>query len=185
MKHTLVILCIAALLVSADTPPSAEPQVSFGKGNAAVDTVDASIWIAASPQVVWDHAVTEFDGWWPHCYKTDSHCTIEQTPGGRIYEQFADGVQGAIYGHVLYIEAPVVLKADGPWGMPGTAVSGGTWRLEPQDGGTLFRIKGEVMGNFDNGRGFDGREEAYAGILKQLKKFVETGERIDRSKGEQ
>jgi hypothetical protein len=76
----------------------------------------------------------------------------------------------------------VVIKMDGPWGMPGTAVSGGTWRLEEKDGGTVFHLKGEVMGGFPPGQGTEDRRDAYALVLRQLKKFVETDERIDRSR---
>jgi uncharacterized protein YndB with AHSA1/START domain len=173
---------LALLFISSAAADESGPQASFGeRRSAVVDSVEASIWIDAQPQKVWDAAVGDFDGWWPHCYKTSSHCFIEARAGGRIWERFDERDQGAVYGHVLYVEEPVVLKADGQWGMPGTAVSGGTWRFEEKDGGTLFRIRGEVMGGFGEQTGFDGRQEAYIGLMKQLKRLVETGERIDRA----
>lgn len=193
MKIThLQAFAMIALVASIAAPPRgtrcAEPpadggaSASFGeRRTAVVDSMEGSIWIDAAPQAVWDCAVKDFDGWWPHCYKANSHCRIEPWAGGRIWERFDEADHGAIYGHVLYLEEPIVMKADGQWGMPGTAVSGGTWRFEPKDGGTLFRMKGEVMGGFAAEAGFDGRREAYLDIMQRLKHFVETGERIDRA----
>jgi len=176
----LIVLSITAI-VPAAAADKGEPEVRFGeRRSAVVDSIEASIWIDALPQRVWDCAVEDLNGWWPHCYKPGSTVHLEPRAGGRIWEQFDESGQGGVYGHVVYLEEPVVMKADGQWAMPGCAVSGGTWRFEESEGGTVFRLKGEVMGNFGADRGFDGRQQAYVDLLKRLKRFVETGERVDR-----
>lgn len=151
------------------------PQVTIAAGEpATVLAVESSIWIDADPQRVWDAAVEELDAWWPHCYKSGSQIVLEPWVGGRVYEKFDESGQGGLYGQVLYIEEPVVIKLDGQWALPGAAVSGGTWRFEAQDGGTLFKTKGEIMGKLDAGN-LSGREEGTKGVLRALKSYIEEG----------
>lgn len=174
----------AALLLSAaaEAPVKGEPQVEMSPvRQAQVVSIKTSIWINADPQTVWDHAVKDFDGWWPHCYKPDSHVTIEPWTGGRIWEQFNASGAGGLYGNVLYYDEPNLIKCDGQWGLPGAAVSGGVWRLEAQDGGTLFSTSGEIMGGFGDELKVDARRDAQADILRRLKAFCEGGPRIDRA----
>lgn len=183
----LLALCVASLaLARADAvqpaPAKGMPQVELGETREAqVASIKTSIWIDAEPQVVWDHAVKDFDGWWPHCYEADSHTIIEPWAGGRIWEQFSRPEQGALYGNVLYIDEPRLIKCDGQWGMGGAAVSGGLWRFEAKDGGTLFSTSGEIMGGFGENLNPEARRDAQADILLRLKRFCEGGPRIDRA----
>jgi hypothetical protein len=175
----LLIVGILVLGLAAESDP-VEPNVTFGEqAGASVQPIESSVWIDATPQEVWDHAVKDIDGWWPHCYKPESRIWIEQWVGGRIWEQFDESGQGGLYGHVLYIDEPVVMKMDGQWGMPGAAVSGGVWRFTEQDSGTLFTMKGEIMGKLST-EGLEARKEGHRDVLLRLKHFVETDERIDR-----
>ncbi|MCC7477272.1 hypothetical protein IT575_02340 [bacterium] len=183
----LPLLCLAAAaLASAEAAPAPaaknEPQVEMGQvREARVVSIKTSIWIDADPQTVWDHAVKDFDGWWPHCYKPDSHVFIEPWTGGRIWEQFGPEGEGGLYGNVLYLDEPNIIKCDGQWGMGGAAVSGGLWRMEAQDGGTLFSTSGEIMGGFGEEMNVEARRDAQADILLRLKRFCEGGPRIDRA----
>ncbi len=186
---TLAAAGLAAALLTAAAAPQAtpaavkgEPQVELGATREAqVVSIKTSIWIDADPQTVWDHAVRDFDGWWPHCYEADSHVFIEPWAGGRIWEQFSPEGQGALFGNVLYLDEPRLIKCDGQWGMGGAAVSGGLWRMEAQDGGTLFSTSGELMGGFGDNLNPEARRDAQADILLRLKRFCEGGPRIDRA----
>jgi hypothetical protein len=187
MVLLLAALASLAALCAADAPAEAvkqaEPQVEIGTAeDARVQAVKSSIWIDAPPEKVWDCAIMQFDSWWPHCYKPDSHVVIEPWVGGRILEQFPAEGQGGLYGHVLYIDAPRVMKCDGQWGMGGAAVSGGLWRFEAEEGGTRFSSSGEVIARLtDPDQNLDARREAHADILLRLKRFVEDGVKVDRA----
>jgi uncharacterized protein YndB with AHSA1/START domain len=137
------------------------------------------IFLKAPREAVWDKLVNQVDGWWAHCYKPGSTVLIEPYPGGRIWERFADGVNGGVYAHVVYIEPPVVLKSVGQWAMPGVNMSSGVWRLTEQDGGTLLKSTGQIMGIVDSAL-MKERKGGSQSLITALQKWVEQDERVVR-----
>lgn len=132
------------------------------------------------PELVWERMIGDVDGWWPHCYKPGSMVLIEQFPGGRWWERFADGVNGSLWGHVVYIEPPRILKVVGQFALPGVANSAGVWRFEPHEGGTLLKSTGEMLGALDI-ETMKQRKGGTASLLNALVNWVEQGVRVDRS----
>jgi len=130
--------------------------------------------------IAWQRMVHEVDGWWPHCYKENSTVLIEAFPGGRWWERFADGVNGSLWGHVIYIEPPTVLKVIGNFALPGIGNSAGVWRLEENADGVLLKVTGEMLGAFDV-ETMQSRKSGTVEVINSLRSFVNTGERVQRS----
>jgi uncharacterized protein YndB with AHSA1/START domain len=111
--------------------------------------VEWELFLDAPIARVWEKTVVDFDGWWAHTYKPDSTVHIEAWPGGRIWERFADGVNGSVWANIVYIDPPFILKSVGNWAMPGASYSSGVWRFSEQDGGTLMKSSGQMLGLLD------------------------------------
>ena len=175
--------CPWAALAQSESVAPADDGVTVVIGEpqtAQILPVEVSVWIDAPLDEVWRKTILDIDGWWPHSYKTDSRIVFEPWAGGRVYEQFPGGDQGAIYGTVLYIEEGVLVKLDGQWGMPRANVSGGIWQFAEQDGGTLVTSKGAAMGEI-NPEFSKAREAGTHEVWLSLKHFIEDGVRVDRS----
>jgi hypothetical protein len=132
------------------------------------------ITLAAPPEVVWDKVIQHADSWWCHSYKPGSTILIEAWPGGRFWERFADGVNGSLFGTIVYIEPPKVLKVVGQFALPGVANSAGVWRLEAVDGGTLFKASGEIFGLLDSVTLKD-RKSGSIALVEAMRAWVEQG----------
>jgi hypothetical protein len=137
------------------------------------------LFLQAPVETVWQKLVLEVDGWWAHCYKPGSTVLIEPFPGGRFWERFPDGVNGGVYAHVVYCEPPYVLKCVGQWAMPGIGMSSGVWRLAAEDGGTLLKSTGQMLGLLDVNL-LRERKGGSAGLIAALEKWVQRGERVVR-----
>jgi hypothetical protein len=152
-------------------------------GAAQILSTQYELPLEAPVDIAWQRMVLEVDGWWPHSYKKGSTVLIEPFPGGRWWERFADGINGSLWGHVIYIDPPHVLKVVGQFALPGVSNSSGVWRLEArEDGGTLLKVSGEMLGIFDM-ETIKSRTGGSASLLRALKGFIETGARIDRDSG--
>jgi hypothetical protein len=137
------------------------------------------LFLNAPIDLCWQRMVHEVDGWWAHCYKPGSTVIIEPFPGGRWWERFADGVNGSLWGHVVYIEPPRILKVVGQFALPGVSNSAGIWRFEAQEGGTLLKSSGEMFGALDF-ETMKQRKGGTATLLRALVNFIENGERVSR-----
>lgn len=137
------------------------------------------LFLAAPIETVWQRMVLEVDGWWAHCYKPGSTVLIEPWPGGRFWERFADGVNGGVYANVVYCEPPYVLKCSGNWAMPGIGMSSAVWRLAEQDGGTLLKSTGQMLGILDVAL-MKERKGGSASLIAALERWVSHGERVVR-----
>ncbi|MCB1219114.1 MAG: hypothetical protein H7A35_06290 [Planctomycetales bacterium] len=120
----------------------------------------------------WEKIIDGMDNWWPHRFKPGSIVVIEPRVMGRWEERFDDKGNGALYGMVTYCDPPNAFAAVGQWGMFGAINSGGLWKLTEQDGGTLLRTRGEMMGHITQ-QMLDGRTEGSVGLLKSLRHWVE------------
>ncbi|MCB1216772.1 SRPBCC domain-containing protein [bacterium] len=180
----LLLLPFACLAQEEEAQPQvpAEIEVTYGElETAQMLRIETRLWIDAPVDEVWQKAILDIDGWWPHSYKPDSRILFEPWAGGRVYEQFRGGDTGAIFGHVLYIEDGRIVKLDGQWGMPRANVSGGVWKFEELDGGTLITTNGAAIGELEEIG--EGRVEGTREVWLSLKRFIEDGERVDRSAG--
>ena len=140
------------------------------------------LFLNAPIEKAWQKMVHEVDGWWAHCYKPGSTVLIEAVPGGRFWERFPDGVNGSVYANVVYVEPPYVLKCIGQWAMPGIGLSSGVWRLSEQDGGTLLKATGQMIGILDVSL-MKERRGGGQSLITALAKWVNEGERVQRGQG--
>ncbi len=131
--------------------------------------------------VAWRKVILEVNNWWSHCYKEGSTVLIEAVPGGRFWERFADGVNGAIYASVVYCEPPFVLKCMGNWAMPGIGQSSGVWRFSEQDGVTHLKSSGQMLGVLDVNL-MKERRGGTQSLINSLQRWVERSEPVERSK---
>ena len=131
-------------------------------------------------EIAWQRMVHEVDSWWPHCYKDGSTVLIEAYPGGRWWERFADGVNGSLWGHVVYIDPPTVLKVIGNFALPGVSNSAGVWRMEENADGTLLKVSGEMLGAFDL-ETLKSRKSGTVEVINSLRSFINTGVRVERT----
>ena len=108
--------------------------------------IEMELHINAPRERVFAALTSEYGNWWPHRYKPDSECYCEPVPGGKLGERFASG-GGAIYGEVVYIDAPAKLITAGgsslSRGMQGYTVEA----LETTEGGTLLKRSMHLWGS--------------------------------------
>lgn len=158
------------------------PEITYSDERQPV-ILDAAweLFLKAPIETVWQKMVLEVDGWWAHCYKEGSTVLIEPWPGGRFWERFADGVNGGLYASVVYCEPPYILKTVGQMAMPGIGMSSGVWRLAEQDGGTLLKATGQMIGVLD-AELLKSRKGGSQSLLEALIKWVDHGERVERDK---
>jgi hypothetical protein len=147
--------------------------------HATLVDVEWEVWLNASIETTWEKMIGDVDGWWSHCYKQGSTVLIEQFPGGRFWERFSDGVNGSVYANVVYIEPPRLLKCVGSWAMPGVGMSSGRWLLEEQNGGTLVKANGQMIGMLDVMLMKD-RKSGSIALINSLQSWVEQGQRVLR-----
>lgn len=158
------------------------PEISYSDERQPV-ILDAAweLFLSAPVETVWQKMVLEVDGWWAHCYKPGSTVLIEPFPGGRFWERFADGVNGGLYATVVYCEPPYIIKTVGQMAMPGIGMSSGVWRLAEQDGGTLLKATGQMIGILDVAL-MKERKGGSQSLLEALIKWVDHGEHVVREK---
>jgi hypothetical protein len=159
---------------------TADDMIAWGESGAAqILTRAYEIQLEVPIDLAWQRMVHEVDGWWPHTYKEGSTVLIEAFPGGRWWERFADGVNGSLWGHVVYIEPPRILKVVGQFALPGVSNSAGVWRMEENEQGTLLKVSGEMLGAFDL-ETLKSRKSGTVEVINSLRDFVNTGVPINR-----
>ncbi len=145
-----MLLFIAALLVQ---DPAAAPVVTEFevRGYRSTQTIE----IAAPREAVWDAATGDVSMWWDHTFKADRvELVIEPEFGGRFYERFRDGEDsGALHADIIYVDAPSVLRMNGPLGLQGRSYDLViTWTLEERDAdNTAFTVDLSMHGEIDAG----------------------------------
>jgi DNA-binding transcriptional ArsR family regulator len=107
--------------------------------------IEMEMHIKAPVEKVFAALTSKFDNWWPHRYKPDSTCFFEVEVGGKSGERFKNG-GGAIYGEVVYLDAPNKLITSGSSslnrGLHGYTVES----LEAQDGGAVYKRSAQLWG---------------------------------------
>lgn len=164
-------------------PQTPEQPIDFRVGDEQSPVIIKQEWeilLTAPREEVWEKVINHADAWWCHSYKPGSTILIEPWPGGRFWERFADGINGSVFGNIVYIEPPKVLKVVGQFALPGVANSGGVWRLEETEGGTLFKASGEIFGLLDAVTLKD-RKGGSIALIESMRKWVELGEKTERN----
>lgn len=153
-----------------------EPQLTFGEPK-AVEQIDAQseIWFRTPLKETWDKIWHGMNDWWPHRFKPGiSTVEIDLRVGGLWQELFDDQGHGAVYGILTYVDQYRMVAGVGQWGMFGAVWSGGYYKFEEHNGGTLLRTKGETMGLIPP-EVLEGRKSGSRHILEVLKKYIEEG----------
>lgn len=123
-------------------------------------------------------AITQEIGmWWcHHLSKGKSNLRLEPKVGGRFYETFGDGDEGALWGTVTFLKAPEILRLTGPLGMTGPVNSYYEYTLlEANAGaGTILRLSHRVIGVLDP-KWPQAHEDGWRMLWEHLKSWVEQG----------
>ncbi|MCC7477271.1 hypothetical protein IT575_02335 [bacterium] len=163
-------------------PTGADYLVSYGEElRPAILDVAWELKLNVPIEVAWRKVILEVNNWWSHCYKDGSVVLMEAFPGGRFWERFADGVNGAIYASVVYCEPPYVLKCMGNWAMPGIGQSSGVWRFSEQDGVTHLKSTGQMLGVLDVNL-MKERRGGTQSLISSLARWVEQDEIVERAR---
>lgn len=140
-------------------------------------TITQRFEIAAPPKIVFRAATGDISRWWDHTFSDQPYALVlEAKPGGRFWERFDAGNSGALHAQVIYVQAPNVLRMEGPLGLSGKAVTMvTTYDLEAIPGGTAFTVTVNAAGQLA-----EADEGLVTGvwqhfIQERLKPYVETG----------
>jgi uncharacterized protein YndB with AHSA1/START domain len=138
-------------------------------------SLEWEIWVAASPERVWEALTAGVHHWWEHSYSDKPlRIVLEPTFGGRFYEQFDEQGNGALYSTVTYCEPPHMLRYSGNQGMRGAVVNTSTYWLEEQEGGTRLRKRMDVLGDIPP-ETREGYRKGGARLHVCLKQYIEQG----------
>jgi hypothetical protein len=131
-------------------------------------------WIDATPEIVWQKAVIDVNAWWRANLREGSlGVFIEPWVGGRFWQKFDKDGNGVLYGTVSYILPPRAIHFCNAFGMAGVSIWTNTWRLFPQDGGTLFQYTNQIMAELPQRYMSGNYRAATKGLLASLKHHVE------------
>jgi uncharacterized protein YndB with AHSA1/START domain len=106
--------------------------------------------IEAPRERVWDALTTGIDRWWRFRQGGDgSEVTLDARVGGHFAETWGPG-SGALWGVVLYIDAPAVLRLAGPLGMQTANSNHYSFELEEKgESSTLLKLTHHAVGDMD------------------------------------
>ncbi len=145
---------------------------------AAISEIHLETHIEDSPDRVWQALTDDIGAWWPAEFyaggEPDSRSYhLEAEPGGRMYEQWADG--GLLWGTVSTVAPGTRLQIVGAtfpdWGGPSMSFS--TWELEADDEGTVLRFSLSTMGRISEADAAE-KEKGWRFLLAgTLKAYVE------------
>jgi len=125
-------------------------------------TIEQEIEIDAPRERVWD-ALVDVGGWWCHHEtETRGELVLEPKIGGRFYERFG-GEDGALWGTVIWMKRPEVLRLTGPLGMDLPATNFYEYALTAKGSKTVLRLTQRSVGLME-----PGHKNAYDGGWKAL-----------------
>lgn len=108
--------------------------------------IEQEMRIEAPIERVFEALTSELDNWWPHRYKPDSDVVLEAKIGGKIEERFKAG-GGALYGQVVYLDAPFKVVSAGPSALNKGTQSYNVETLESVEGGTVYKKELHLWGD--------------------------------------
>lgn len=167
-RGTLMILA-AGFVISAPAQAAPAERRAF--------SISQRFEIAASPKIVFRAATGDVSSWWDHTFSEKPYSLVlEAKPGGRFMERFDEGNSGALHAQVIYVQAPNVLRMEGPLGLSGKAVDMvTTYDFEAVPGGTALTVTVNAAGQLE-----ETDEALVAGVWRhfineRLKPYVESG----------
>ncbi len=145
---------------------------------AQIATVSMKISIGAPPKKVWRALTAEIGQWWPaDFYAGGTHgqrnFTIEQQPGGRMFESWDSG-GGLLWGTVVGIDPEKSLQVLGHlfpgWGGPSEWY--GSWTLSQSGTRTILEFTESSLGKL-SADGMDEKDKGWQFLWATLKAHVE------------
>jgi uncharacterized protein YndB with AHSA1/START domain len=109
--------------------------------------IEQEITIHAPRERVFQALTEEIGEWWAFRVGEDQKTKLvfESQLGGRFYEDWGNG-QGALWGTVNYLKAPVEIRMVGVLGKSGAVTGAYTYKLEEKDGSTVMKLSHQVSG---------------------------------------
>ena len=109
--------------------------------------IETELRVKAPRERVFGAFFEDYDKWWPHRYFADSRCSVDEKPGGFIYEEFKKG-GGAVTGTIVYVDRPSKFIASSPSSLSRgqNAFSDLTFE-DDGEGGTILKRSMEIWGN--------------------------------------
>jgi uncharacterized protein YndB with AHSA1/START domain len=138
--------------------------------------IEQEVVIATSRERVWD-CLLDVAGWWAFRMGDDANAlSLEPRLGGRFYERFGTGEDGALWGTARWLERPEVLRLEGVLGMDGPVVSVYEYRLSTRGAKTVLKLTHEAFGLLDPAWKAS-HTKGWAKLLGLLTTFAEGGGR--------
>lgn len=138
-------------------------------------TIEQEVLINAPREKVFD-ALCDVSGWWRHTFKEGpAEMVFEPVVGGRFMQTWGDD-EGALFGTVVHINRPEMIRMSGQLGTNLPASNLYQYELEEKDGGTLLKLTHRVAGMINT----DYHDNYIAGwglLWESLRAFVEEGKR--------
>ena len=138
--------------------------------------VEQEVEFATPRERLWE-CLLDVGRWWHYRHeKTGSDVVLEPRVGGRFYERFAGGEEGALWGVVTYMKRPETLRFSGFLNMETPATNVWEYRLEPRGSGTVLKLSHRAAGLMrpDARADYDG---GWKGLWESLRAFAEKGVR--------
>lgn len=100
--------------------------------------IELEMRVNAPREKVYRALTEEYPNWWPHRFKEDSTIYFENRVGGTLGEKFSNG-GGAIYGTIVYMDAPRVLITSGMGALSRGMVGFNEEKLEEDGEWTVYK----------------------------------------------
>lgn len=137
--------------------------------------IEQEVELAVPRERAWA-ALLDVGGWWCHHFAERSpDLRLEPRLGGRFYEAWGEG-EGALWGTVIFIRSPEVLRLSGPLGMNTAVNSVYEFGLGTKGKGTVLTLKHQAIGFLDS-KWKKAHKEGWQELWKHLKEFAEKGKR--------
>ncbi len=141
--------------VESELAPTQQTQSTFGDKPMAQDTstncgfinTEMEIKIKAAPDRVFDAITSEIDKWWAYrVCKGGPPMKLEAWPGGLFVEKDREG-NGLVWGRVLQIERPKIIRIEEPMGnMPLPRSGAHIYKLTADGEHTIVKLTCQQMG---------------------------------------
>ncbi len=143
--------------------------------------IEMDIRIKASPERVFDAITSEIDKWWAYrVCKGGAPMTLDATPGGLFVESDGKG-NGLVWGRVLQIDRPNIIRIEEPMGnMPLPRSGAHIYKLTADGDHTIVKLTCQQMGQLsDNDKAC--LESGWKELIEtHLRKWIEDGVECDK-----
>ncbi|GJM24179.1 MAG: hypothetical protein DHS20C16_05940 [Phycisphaerae bacterium] len=126
---------------------SGEKQMAQGTAtDCGFINIEMEIKIKASPDRVFDAITSEIDKWWAYRVCKNAPMKLDATPGGLFIESDGKG-NGLVWGRVLQIERPKIIRIEEPMGnMPLPRSGAHIYKLTADGEHTIVKLTCQQMG---------------------------------------